>query len=359
MTGLLIPGMHRSGTSALTRLLNLLGASLDAEVLPPTASNERGFWEPREVVEIHNAVFDRLDSSWDCVWKLPDGWHIDSGLSEERRRLEEVFQRDFQSSLWVLKDPRVCRLFPLWRDLLESHGVDFGCVHILRHPGEVAASLEKRKKLCTEQSLLLWLRYVLESEMHTRNCNRTVTTYDGLMADWRVTVAQLADSLGIEWPNSIDSVGDEVDAFLSPDLRHYSVEDRDRIASMPEPLRGMVTRVWDALSQVVDKPTQSVIEVLDDVRSQLDGLSDSFRPVQQSVDAARRRLAKHLQVETDRLQNTHADELSRQQAHWVAQLAQCEAEHRNEIEQLIAAHRDDLIRRDAVSQDDYRAFRKN
>jgi len=359
MTGLLVPGMHRSGTSALTRLLNLLGASLDAEVLPPTASNERGFWEPREVVEIHNAVFDRLDSSWDSVWKLPDGWHLDSELREERQRLEEVFRRDFQSSLWVLKDPRVCRLFPLWRDMLESHDVDLCCVLILRHPGEVAASLEKRKKLCTEQSLLLWLRYVLESEMHTRDCNRTVTTYDRLIADWRVTAAQLADSLGIEWPNSIDSVGAEVDAFLSPDLRHYSVDDRDRIVSLPEPLRGMVTTVWDALSPVVDKPTPDVIENLNEVRSQLDGLSDIFRPVQQNVDAARQRLAKHLQVETDRLRNTHADELSRQQAHWVAQLAQCEAEHRNEIEQLKAAHRDDIIRRDAAGQENYSVLRKN
>ena len=39
---LLVLGMHRNGTSALTRVLNLLGADLPKKLLGPNLSNQAG-----------------------------------------------------------------------------------------------------------------------------------------------------------------------------------------------------------------------------------------------------------------------------------------------------------------------------
>jgi len=47
---IIILGMHRSGTSALTRVLNLLGMELGQPLLPPHPTNETGFWEHATVV---------------------------------------------------------------------------------------------------------------------------------------------------------------------------------------------------------------------------------------------------------------------------------------------------------------------
>ena len=45
-TAVLILGMHRSGTSALTRVLNLLGVELGSELMAAAEdNNETGFWE--------------------------------------------------------------------------------------------------------------------------------------------------------------------------------------------------------------------------------------------------------------------------------------------------------------------------
>ncbi len=45
-TIILVLGMHRSGTSAITRLLNILGADLGINLLPGAQTiNEPGFWE--------------------------------------------------------------------------------------------------------------------------------------------------------------------------------------------------------------------------------------------------------------------------------------------------------------------------
>ncbi|MEI9983900.1 MAG: hypothetical protein WDN69_12225 [Aliidongia sp.] len=57
-------GMHRSGTSALTRVLGLCGADLPGRLIEADpATNERGFWEPRELVALHDEVLGAAGSS--------------------------------------------------------------------------------------------------------------------------------------------------------------------------------------------------------------------------------------------------------------------------------------------------------
>ena len=45
---ILLTGMHRCGTSALARLLNLCGAEIPGALLPASAHNPRGYWETAE-----------------------------------------------------------------------------------------------------------------------------------------------------------------------------------------------------------------------------------------------------------------------------------------------------------------------
>ena len=52
----LVLGMHRSGTSAVTRVLNLLGAELGDDLMPAGSDNPGGFWEYRGVVELHERL---------------------------------------------------------------------------------------------------------------------------------------------------------------------------------------------------------------------------------------------------------------------------------------------------------------
>ena len=57
---ILVLGMHRSGTSPLTRVLNLLGAKLPNNVMPPAPNNnEQGFWESRDLMVINDDILKR------------------------------------------------------------------------------------------------------------------------------------------------------------------------------------------------------------------------------------------------------------------------------------------------------------
>jgi hypothetical protein len=69
-----VVGMHRSGTSAIARLLNLLGVDLGDDLLPSAVDNETGFWESRRVVEANDAILATLSSRWDSPPRLPEGW---------------------------------------------------------------------------------------------------------------------------------------------------------------------------------------------------------------------------------------------------------------------------------------------
>ena len=52
----LVLGMHRSGTSALTRVISLLGAKLPKHLMPANFANETGYWEAVEL----NIYLDKI-----------------------------------------------------------------------------------------------------------------------------------------------------------------------------------------------------------------------------------------------------------------------------------------------------------
>jgi hypothetical protein len=61
----IVLGMHRSGTSALARVISLLGADLPNGLLKQGPENEAGFWESAKLVAIHDELLSSAGSSWD------------------------------------------------------------------------------------------------------------------------------------------------------------------------------------------------------------------------------------------------------------------------------------------------------
>src|ERR1700726_3099667 len=74
-------GMHRSGTSVLTRVLNFLGVQLGSHAaltMEPVAYNPKGYWEHHELTSISDAIIKRHGGSWDEPPLLPQGWETDA-----------------------------------------------------------------------------------------------------------------------------------------------------------------------------------------------------------------------------------------------------------------------------------------
>ncbi|HEX7815158.1 hypothetical protein [Dyella sp.] len=225
---LLVLGMHRSGTSALTRTLNLLGADISAKLMDAGAGNEKGFWESVEVYQIHEQLFAELGHNWQDVSPLPVGWMQSEAAARAAEALTPILLRDFAaSSLWVVKDPRMCRLVPLWRRVLLDLNVEPMAVVVARHPDEVVASLQKmvgvhyRIPKDAAYGDLLWTTYLLDTERDTRGMPRCLVTYDELLADWEGTVGAIETGLGIAWPRERSDAWPEIASFLSTSQRHH------------------------------------------------------------------------------------------------------------------------------------------
>lgn len=256
---ILVVGMHRSGTSALTRVLNLLGVELGNHLLPPGKGNQHGHWEHQDVVTIHEKLLHDLGMSWDETRAMPDGWVTSESAREARQQLVVLLGRDFSDTpLWAVKDPRVCRLLPLWKLVLDELGVEASVVFAVRNPAEVVGSLHARDGLDRASMRLSWFEHMAEAEAATRSWRRTVVAYDELLSNWRKSIANVEARLQLHWSNAVVDVAADIDAFLDSGLRHNHA---DLTGDPREPADELYTclaacthddQAWAAASELVD-----------------------------------------------------------------------------------------------------------
>ncbi len=227
-TALVVLGVHRSGTSAITRVVSLLGAELPPRLLAPVAGeNDRGFWESPDIMALHERLLDRLGTHWADPAPLEPApldpaWAGSAAAREFEDELVDLLGRLFPTApLFVVKDPRMCRLAPLWSRALRRHGATPRFILTARHPLEVAQSLAARDGLPVAHGLALWLANNIDAEAATRGECRTFAHFEDLLLDWGAVAARMGARMGMVWPKSLDEARAEVDAFLVAGLRRH------------------------------------------------------------------------------------------------------------------------------------------
>ncbi len=220
---LMVLGMHRSGTSLLAGSCKLLGADLGGRMMDAGQDNVMGFWEHDEIVHLHDEILERLGFAWDDVRALPDKWWTYQSIQPQRAALRSLLLRDFgKAPLGCVKDPRLCRLLPLWQELLQELGWEPLYLLAGRDPAEIVASLQTRNGFSAEKSALLTLRHLLEAEVGSRSGRRAFVDYGVLLQDWRGTLKPIWEKLGLAWPADASTVETEAERFVHKELRHHA-----------------------------------------------------------------------------------------------------------------------------------------
>ena len=237
-------GMHRSGTSALARVLQLCGADIGSRVLGESAGNEAGHWEDAFAVELHERLLDAHGTRWDEALGLPARWMDSDAAAAARGDIASYLAEDrARHGLWAVKDPRLSLFADLWIEAAQQVGQPVGAVLMLRHPMEVAKSLATRDGIAPGRGLVLWLDYTLAAVSALERVPGTIITYGQLLEDWRSCIQRLGGLPGGGRLRTGRQVAAEVDAFLDGGLRHHA-EDGD--AQLPL----VVREVWNELSGV-------------------------------------------------------------------------------------------------------------
>ena len=190
--------MHRSGTSALAGALGLLGAALPSNMLGATEANPKGHFEPAAVLAINKQILSALTSCWYDFCDVD----LDSLDAHFITRLQEAIQCEYrESAVFVIKDPRICRLLPLFKSAIENLGASPCVVFCLRDPLEVAHSLKRRNGISLSHGHCLWLRYMLDAELHSRGLRRVFIDFSEILDNWRSAIGQSSNS--VELPSGL------------------------------------------------------------------------------------------------------------------------------------------------------------
>lgn len=285
---LLVLGMHRSGTSALTGMLARLGAALPRCPMPASADNPHGYGESRRIAQFNSRLLESAGTRWNDAGLVSEEWMAAGARGADRAEARALLEREFDASAtMVLKDPRICRLVPFWRQVLAEAEIKAAALLMIRDPLEVAASLAVRAAIpefrpaavrSASSALLLWLRYVLAAERDTREMERWVMDYGDLITHWRETVLPVLRSGWLPYPAPATAA--EIGTFLNPELR------RQR-SSAPLPA-GVTHALAQWIRSVRDWPLEEgngQWPHLDQLGAALDRLTLAYAPLRADSDS--------------------------------------------------------------------------
>lgn len=305
---LVVLGMHRSGTSALARVCNLLGADLGKHLLSAQPDNPTGFWELEKISSIHDEILAAQGSRWDDIREFPANWWQASSVNSFKDRLTEVARREFaDSKLACIKDPRISRLLPLWQAIFRRLDWAPRYIFIVRNPLEVAASLASRDGFGPYRSHLIWLRYALEAERWTRGTTRALIDYEDLLGNWRETMNAAWRRLDLGDLKIGSETTTLVDQFLQSDLRHHSAApddlERDRQSAL-------VRAVYRNYRAAVESDAPRAHQALAESEKSLANAGILFERIIDDESAARAKLEgerRSFALENSNLRNTMSE----------------------------------------------------
>jgi GT2 family glycosyltransferase/glycosyltransferase involved in cell wall biosynthesis len=303
-------GMHRSGTSALTRVLNLAGAHLGPAATLKGASREnpRGFWENDAFVDVNKMLLRAIGCDWNCLAGF-DADAVKAAVSDARlaNRARDLLVRLDAERPWAMKDPRSCLTFPFWHELTELPVV----VLSHRDPIQIADSLTQRNAIPEAAGLALWELYVTTAISATAGVPRTVVDFARLVDDPVTVCTELVDwlvSVGVRHLTTPPE--SELSAFLSTDLVRHA-PDPERSERLLNPTQRAIedalrTGDLDAVGGAEHQLTassRSLIELLDaSIRAKHSAAVERKHNAELAADR------DETKVEIDRLR----DELARQ-----------------------------------------------
>ncbi len=232
---LIVTGMHRSGTSAVTAALHKLTESPTHQELyfKGDKFNRDGYYELRDVVICNEKIlsqvvleeynhlrditlfkdFETLDQS---------GWFFGAFANFntiENQQCLKLAKKSFEdikvNGNCIIKDPRFSLTLPVWLSVFRKPVI----LIMIRNPIEVAQSLFQRNGIPNNTAFQLWESYSFRAEWNSRAFPRIFVDYGALTSDPSNTIEEIREFLvnnGID--SKTESTKKAID-MIKPELR--------------------------------------------------------------------------------------------------------------------------------------------
>ena len=236
---IVVLGMHRSGTSVITRALQVMNVELGNKLMPAVdGDNPKGFFEDSDIYALNVEMLHALDIDWFSLAPVDD--HGVETLRKKGfflRSVDLLKSKCALAPVFAFKDPRIAKLLHFWKAVFEHCHFDVSDVVAVRHPRSVAESLSKRNNFDLEKGYLLWLEHVINIIQFTQNNRCVYVDYDNLIQAPDTQLRRVATALRLKINAAeLKSFKSE---FLDRSLRHtvFTLDDLEIDPACPPLVR--------------------------------------------------------------------------------------------------------------------------
>lgn len=211
---IIVLGTHRSGTSALTRVLQKCGVYLGT-TRPKESSAKKENFENLKLYNFNVEMLAKYNFTWSDLVH-----HIDFS-SEDVAKLTELIQDEFVGKgVFAIKEPTMIHLFPLYAKVLNDLDIDINFLLLFRSPMEVASALNLKDGFSKDKGIFLWTYNFLLAEKYSREYTRCLVRFDELVDYTSAVVFKIGKMLDIDV-----EVDDKLDGFIESRFKYSNILD--------------------------------------------------------------------------------------------------------------------------------------
>ena len=214
-----IIGMHRSGTSVLSRCMRIFGAELGDKIIDPGPDNPKGYWEDEDILNLNIEMLSFLGTTWDSIKLIDKNDIITLRENNFTEKAKEIIQNKTKEyDFFALKDPRMAKLMPIWKEAFTAYSDRVMYIIAIRNPVSVIKSLKNRNKIDPVTAALIWISHVIPSLIETQNDQRIIIDYDLFLDNPQLQINRISEEFKL--PIDQDEKIDFIDNFLDKNLRN-------------------------------------------------------------------------------------------------------------------------------------------
>lgn len=222
----LVVGSGRSGTSAITRALQVLGVDLGDTLMPANPEfNRKGYFEDLEVFDFNNRLFEKIGSVWHDL--NPVDLPCLARRELQDRCIDLLTRKLDKKEVFGLKDPQISRIIPFWSDVAHQIDVADHYVIALRHPLSVARSLSRYTGFSIARCFEIWYTFTLDALNASASGRRVVISYENILRSPAAEISRIAKVIGVPFDLNSALLRTYSESFLD------SADNRNGINSIP------------------------------------------------------------------------------------------------------------------------------
>jgi hypothetical protein len=227
---ILVIGIIRSGTSAITKGLSTMGVSLlpiPSFFTPSDSFNAKGYWEDIDVKSLNTKMLKSLSvrksyfRNFLPITEAENNYLYDQGFFTQASEL--LCKKLSASQPLGIKDPLITLLLPFWKRVFQASDISPSFVIALRNPINVVASISRFTEQSSEEScwkfFWMWVSFLLSCVEYAVDDQSIIVDYQELLKNPASQMKRVAHALNLKIDH--DLVKNYSDDFIDSALCHF------------------------------------------------------------------------------------------------------------------------------------------